>query len=119
MAVASNNWFARFSHMHHTHLLVSLPPVVCQSSEELKTLLETAFKAQREALVAHRGENSDEEGKIDRYKKYGEEQRPQHTPVDRFLFIPVFVSTPWAFFNESSSRTVRQELRYRSSVIMP
>eukprot|EP00752_Nemacystus_decipiens_P009402 g8405.t1 len=41
-----------------------------KSSEELKSLLETAFKAQKEALVAHWGENMEEAGKIDRELKW-------------------------------------------------
>lgn len=47
-------------------LTVSL--LLLQSSEELKGLLERALMKQKEALVAHWGENVDEEGKIDRYR---------------------------------------------------
>lgn len=50
-----------------TCTVLSLPSVVCQTSAELKALLEKAFTAQKEALVAHWGGNADEEGKIDRY----------------------------------------------------
>ena len=38
-----------------------------QTSEELKGLLETALAKQKEALIAHWGQNVDEEGRIDRY----------------------------------------------------
>lgn len=47
-----------------THqVLASLLP---QTSEELKGLLEMALTKQKEALVAHWGENVDEEAKLDR-----------------------------------------------------
>lgn len=39
---------------------------VRQDSEELKGLLELALTKQKEALLAHWGENMDEEGNIDR-----------------------------------------------------
>eukprot|EP00903_Cladosiphon_okamuranus_P011057 g10438.t2 len=41
-----------------------------KTSKELKGLLEKAFKAQKEALVAYWGENADEAGKIDRELKW-------------------------------------------------
>lgn len=41
-----------------------------KSSEELKGLLENAFLAQKEALIAQWGGNEDEEGKIDRELKW-------------------------------------------------
>lgn len=44
----------------------SSPPLFCQPSTELKRLLETAFTAQQEALVAHWGKDTEEAGKIDR-----------------------------------------------------
>lgn len=41
-------------------------PLLRQSSEELKGLLEVAFTKQKEALVAHWGQGVDEEAKINK-----------------------------------------------------
>lgn len=97
MAVVASNTRLHVSCMRVTCTTWSLPHLVCQTSQELKELLEVAFTAQKEALVAHWGANADEAGKIDRYENIRETAVARTHPCRPFLFsffsILVFVRT--------------------------